>query len=354
MKRESFAQMFLLALFFVSFYLFYRIISPFLSTLVWAAVLTVIFYPVNRFLRRPLKASRGVAALLSTIAVVFLLVFPFALLAKLLAQQLVDVYKLLERSFAEGYWEKLWRTLQGSPLVKRLLELLSAGGQEVDLQGLILGQTRQLALYLANQTTAFLKGLSSAVFQFVLMVVALYYLFKDSDSMVERLKALLPFGPQEKEELLGRVVRMIYATLYGGLLVAALQGFLGGVGFWILGLPSPVFWGTVMAVLSFLPVIGAYLVWVPAAAVLILQGSYPKGLVLLGWGAAVVSTVDNFVRPLFISGRTKVHPLLLFFAILGGVKAFGLLGIVAAPLIVAFALAMLEFYSRPKEGSPAP
>lgn len=351
MRKESFAQILLLGLLFASFYLFFRIISPFLSTLVWAAVLAVMFQPVNRLLRRPLRGRKGLAALLSTAAVIFLIVFPFAFLVKLLAQELVDAYRVLERSFAEGYWERLWKALEASAPVKKLLDLLSSGGEEVDLEALVLGQVRHFALYLANQSASFIKGLSSAVFQFVLMVVALFYLFRDADAIVERMKLLLPLSQEEKEELLSRVVKMIHATLYGGLLVAVLQGFLGGVGFLVVGLPSPVLWGTVMAVLSFLPVVGAYLVWIPAAIVLLLQGSYLKALVLLGWGAAVVSSVDNFVRPLFISGRTKVHPLLLFFAILGGIKAFGLLGVVAAPLIVAFALAMLDFYTKPREES---
>lgn len=354
MRRESFAQLLLLALLFASFYLLFVIIHPFFSALVWAAVLAVIFHPVNRLSRWALRDRKGLAALLTTVAALLLIVFPFAFLAKLLGKELVDAYKLLERSFAEGYWERLWKAVESSPLLHKVLQFLEGEGASFDLEAFVLENARRLALYLANQSSALIKGLSSALLQFILMVVALFYLFRDGDSILERLKGLLPFGPQEKEELLSRIVQMIQATIYGGLLVAVVQGALGGLGFLLVGLPSPVLWGTVMALLSFLPVVGAYLVWVPAALFLLLAGSYLKALILFGWGIAVVSTVDNFIRPLFISGRTKVHPLLLFFAILGGIKAFGLLGVVAAPLIVAFSLAMLDFYTRSKEGASEP
>jgi predicted PurR-regulated permease PerM len=137
---------------------------------------------------------------------------------------------------------------------------------------------------------------------------------------------------------------MIYATIYGGILIAIIQGILGGVSFWALGLPSPIFWGTAMALLSFIPIGGTALIWAPAAIFLLIGGALLKGLILLGLGVFVISMVDNFLRPFFISAKTNIHPLLLFFAVLGGIQAFGLIGLVAGPLVATLFLTLIEIY----------
>jgi predicted PurR-regulated permease PerM len=137
---------------------------------------------------------------------------------------------------------------------------------------------------------------------------------------------------------------MIYATIYGGILIAIIQGLLGGLSFWVLGLPSPIFWGTAMALLSFIPIGGTALIWAPAAIILLIGGAILKGLILLGVGVVIISMVDNILRPLFISSKTNIHPLLLFFAVLGGIQAFGLIGLVAGPLIVTLFLTLIEIY----------
>lgn len=351
MKKEAFVSVLFFALLLVAFYLLFKITAPFLSALFWAAVFVVAFHPVNALLRRAFRQHKGVAAGICTLAVILLILVPLYFLVKVLGGELLDAYRALERALQEGKLELFIDRLEGSELLQRVLQLLY-GKAEVDLQSLLLDWARRLSLFLAGQSAAVLKRFSSALLQFVVMAVALFYLFRDGDLLVERLKGLLPLSEGEGDELLERIHRMIIATLYGGVLVALVQGGLGGLGFWMVGLPSPVFWGLVMAALSLLPIVGAYLVWVPAVLWLFfVQGETVRALVLLGWGLLIVSTVDNLLRPIFIGGRTKVHPLLLFFAILGGIKAFGLLGIVAAPVIVAFALAMLDFYTRPKPPS---
>lgn len=352
MKKGAFGNVFFLVLLFIALYLLFKITSPFLSALFWAAVFVVAFYPVNHLLRRVFGRHRGLAAGLCTLAVILLILIPFYFLLKVLGRELLDAYNLLERSIQEGKLQILLERLEGSRPVQRLLQLMYGESESVKLEDLLLEGGRRLSLFLAGQSTTVLKKFSSALLQFLVMAVALFYLFRDGDMLVERLKGFLPLSEGEGKELLERVHRMIIATLYGGVLVAVAQGGLGGVGFWMVGLPSPVFWGVVMAILSLLPIVGAYLVWGPAVLWLFfVKGETFKALLLLGWGLFVVSTVDNLLRPIFIGGKTKVHPLLLFFAILGGIKAFGVLGVVAAPVIVAFALAMLDFYTRPRPPS---
>jgi predicted PurR-regulated permease PerM len=140
------------------------------------------------------------------------------------------------------------------------------------------------------------------------------------------------------------MVDMIHATIYGGIVVALVQGGLGGLGFLFVGLPAPLFWGTVMAFLSFIPIVGAFLVWIPAVVILFAQGAHLKAVILFCWCTIVVSLSDNFLRPILISGRTQVHTLLLFFGILGGLKVFGFLGFIAGPLVITICLAVIDIY----------
>ena len=341
-------------LLFLAFYLFLKILLPFVASLFWAVIFVVAFYPVNRALKVLLRGRKGVSAGICTLMVVLLIVIPLLFLTTLLARELSQAYQYFENLIESGAFAKMIEELEDLKLIQRLLELLSNGNQPPQLEDALVILGQKITRFLASQTTLLVKKVSLGVVQFLVMLVAIFYLLRDGDLLLEKLKEVLPLEKGEKEELIRRIHEMIIASLYGNVLVAMVQGSLGGIGFWIVGLPSPILWGSVMALLSLLPVVGAYLVWIPASLWLFFgQGELWKALFLAGWGVLVVSTVDNFLRPIFISERVKVHPLLLFFAILGGIKAFGILGVVAAPVIVAFSLAIFDFYiKRPKPSQP--
>ena len=147
-----------------------------------------------------------------------------------------------------------------------------------------------------------------------------------------------------KENLTVMLTEVIRASIYGGVLVAGIQGALGGILFWALGLPSPIFWGAMMALLSLLPLVGPWFIYLPTATILIVSGSYVRGIVLLAVGIIIVSQSDNLIRPLIIGNRTKIPTMLLLFSIIGGIKVFGLLGLVLGPVIASIVLAFLEVY----------
>jgi predicted PurR-regulated permease PerM len=226
---------------------------------------------------------------------------------------------------------------------------LAGLGQHIDFSQanplpLLLKNLSQISTFIFNQTTTLLKGFSSFVAGFFFTLLALYYFFKDGSRLFARLKEIVPLPSKQRDLLIQRFKDMIYATIYGGLLIAMIQGLLGGLSFWVLGLPWPIFWGTAMALLSFIPIGGTALIWVPAAIILLIEGAVLKGLLLLGLGVFVISMVDNLLRPFFISTRTNIHPLLLFFAVLGGVQAFRLIGFVAGPLVATLFLTLIEIY----------
>jgi predicted PurR-regulated permease PerM len=215
---------------------------------------------------------------------------------------------------------------------------------QFDAIDFLLKNLKQISTFLFNQSSKIFTGLSTFTVEFFFTLLSLYYLFKDGNRLFERLKEIAPIPSKERDLVILRFKQMIYATIYGGLVVALVQGTLGGVIFWILGISSPVLWGTVMAFLSFIPIGGTALVWLPAAFLLMALGALLKGIILLLLGVFVISMVDNFLRPKLVSSRTNIHPLLLFFSVLGGVQAFGMIGLVAGPLVVTLCLTLIEIY----------
>ena len=345
MTREQFANLLLLALILVVFYLCYRVLEPFLVPLAWAAVLAVLFHPLHARLRRRLKGRDSLSALLITLLVVVLVLGPISSVGTLLVRELAETYRSLEAQVRQGQIPLL-EGLRHKPWVAALLDWIHTLIQErgVDLQEALLGSARQLSTRVLNQAAEAVRDVSRFLLNTILTLFALYYLLKDGEKLVNYLREVLPLPPTKKSYVFLRLQDVVGATMYGGVVVAAIQGTLGGLGFWVLGLPSPVLWGTVMAFLAFLPLVGPWLVWVPAAVWLGLQGSVLKAVVLLAWGGIAVGLVDNVLRPVLIGTRAGLHSLLVFFSILGGIAAFGFVGIVAGPLVMAVALAVLDLF----------
>jgi predicted PurR-regulated permease PerM len=343
MKREHIFLIFILFLAFLSIYLLYQILSPFLSSIVWAILLAMVLYPVYKKLRSLLRKKEILSALIMTLLVLVVIVLPFTLLMVSLASDVVNFYHQVEEMIKTGQLQAYFERVKELPILKSILARL---GQHIDLDPLplLLKNLNQISTFIFNQTTVLIKGLSTFVAGFFFTLLSLYYLFKDGSTLFEGLKETAPLPSKEKELLIQRFRDMIYATIYGGILIAVIQGILGGLSFWVLGLPSPIFWGTAMALLSFIPIGGTALIWAPTAVILLIGGALLKGILLLGIGAFVISMVDNLLKPFFISTRTKIHPLLLFFAVLGGIQAFGLIGVIAGPLIATFFLTLVEIY----------
>lgn len=344
MKREHVFVVILLFLVFLSFYLLYQILSPFLESILWAIFLAMIFYPGFKKLQRVLKRNGFLPALSMTIIVTLVIVIPFSYLIIFLANEIVDVYQSLEWMIKTGRLQAYLQQASSIPVLKEILTKLQEAFDfiRIDPTSLFLNNLQQIGTFLFNQSSKVLKGLSTFLFGFLLTLLSLHYLFKDGKHLTERLKEIIPLPEGQKNLLIGRFQEMVRAAIYGGGLIAIVQGAMGGLAFWILGLHSPVLWGTAMAFLSFIPIVGTALIWVPASIFLVIWGSLIKGIILLIIGVFGISLVDNFLRPHLISSKTQIHPLILFFAILGGINLFGIIGIIAGPLIVTVCLSLLK------------
>jgi len=208
----------------------------------------------------------------------------------------------------------------------------------------LLARLKGVSGQIAGQTLGFLGGLASFFIQMFFVVFTMYYFFKDGENISRTIRDSLPLEREQADGIISRTREVIDASVYGVLSIAIIQGILGGLAFWVLGLPSAIIWGVVMTFLSMVPMLGAFLVWVPGAIYLALTGHWAKAVMLAVWGTLVIGMVDNFLRPKLVGSRTRLHELLIFFAVLGGLNVFGVLGVVLGPVVVAITLALVDVY----------
>lgn len=323
------------------FYLFYMVLSPFLTTIAWAMVLSITFYPLyNVFLKlikRPWAAS-----LITLIIILMLIIGPFTYIVGSLVNEITDIYITIEDKGFETITK-----IQEHPRFASIFEKISSYKilEDFDLQEGTVTTLKAIGKYIAQHISDLFKNAVILIVSFVIMCLTIFYFLKDGAILTSYIKKLLPFTDKQKKRLEQRVKEMVIAAIYGGLAVGVAQGTLGGFAFFMFGISSPVFWGTTMAFFSLVPVFGTFLIWAPAGLILILSGSYAKGIGLLLFGMLVISTVDNIIKPLIIGRRTKLHILLVFFSVLGGIKFFGFLGFILGPLITALCLSLLEMYT---------
>ncbi|UCE25581.1 MAG: AI-2E family transporter [Candidatus Zixiibacteriota bacterium] len=343
MKREYI----LVSLFFliaaIVFYLFYQLIIPFFAPMAWAGVFAILFFPLYERLLQLIK-SKGLSSLLVCILIIVLIIGPITYLFVALVSEAANAVAKVNAMIKSGELEQLLSI--DLPWIEAAKEKLSKyyDLSKINLDEIVKQSMESVSGVILNQTSWLITNTTRLVFYFVLMIFTLYYFFKDGESLVHTTKRLMPLTANQVNVTFRQLHDVIQATMYGGVVVALIQGLIGGILFAIVGIPSPVFWGAIMAFLSIIPFVGAFIVYVPAGLILIIGGSYIKGIIVIAVGSVVISQIDNVLRPFLISGRTSMHPLLLFFTILGGIYLFGLLGIVLGPLIAAVFVTLLKIF----------
>ena len=352
MKREHIALTIFITLTVIAFYLFYSILRPFLASIIWGAVLAGIFYPVNAKLRRS-RLKDNLRAVIMCIIVVAVIIVPAVFLAVGLIGEVAGSYQRFKIAAESGQLDFILKP-HAYGWNERLKDFLSPyiDTSGLDIESLILVNLQRITGFLLKQVSNFVGNFSLAIASFAFAIFSMFFFLRDGDKLVDRMKELMPMSEDLKEHMSTRLREVIRATIYGGVLVAALEGIVGGFIFWFLGLPSPIFWGTLMGFLCLIPIVGPYLIYVPAAIILILSGAWIKGIVLLALGILVMNVSENLLRPVLISGKTRIPTLVLFFSILGGIRAFGLLGIILGPVLASIVLTLIEIY-KPRARKPA-
>jgi predicted PurR-regulated permease PerM len=356
---------FLILLAVLTLYLCYIIFYPFLRPLLAATVIAVVFFPVHARLAR-LIASPSLSALISTVMVVLIITIPAIMIGAAFSKEVAALYSFLDQKSEESGGL--------SPYLMHLIERpLGWVSQYFDVSQFNLGawlkeRLQQISAFLVAEAATVVGNVTSFVVNTVITLFTLFFLFREGRSARRRAAAILPLSTAQIDRLFTGIENTIIATVYGGIVVAIVQGALTGFALWLTGIHSPVLWGVVAAVFALIPLVGTAVVWVPAAIYLVATGDWVKGVLLAAWGAGVVGTVDNFLRPYLISGRVQMHTLLIFFAVFGGVQAFGFLGLFVGPVILAVTITVLgmlrdegrvwratwEVEAEPVADSPAP
>jgi predicted PurR-regulated permease PerM len=315
-------------------YVCWLMFQPFFNVLLWAAVLCVVFYPMHRRILAKTGTPTGAAAL-STLAVVLLILLPVTG---------ITIAVVHELSGAAAAFQATDHTWTAPPAAARALDFV---GRYVNIdresaRAFLAERMQTWGAALAASTLMVVGGAVGAITQTLLVVFTLFYFFRDGENIRRAAFDMVPLQRVQWQDIISRTKDVIAATVYGVLAISAIQGTLGAFIFWALGLPSPLLWGVVMFFMSMIPMAGAFLVWVPAALYLALMGSYTKAGILVVWGVLVIGSIDNVLSPKLVGRRACLHELLIFFAVLGGLQVFGVLGLVLGPVAVAMTLALIE------------
>ncbi|HKV03644.1 MAG TPA: AI-2E family transporter [Candidatus Acidoferrales bacterium] len=317
-------------------YLVYLVFAPFLVPLAWAAVLVVVSYPAYERLAR--RGNRTTAALAATAAVTLILIVPTLLVMIAFVRQGVNAVQSVQMQVANGHFtwvNDLWVRIQhrfpeaGSPDLARSLRRYG----------------EQAGEFVAAELGNILRNTALFLFHLGVTILAMFYLYRDGDSIVERLREVLPFESAQRERMLRDARSLIFASVTSSLVAAAAHGALGGTAFALTGIRAPIFWGVMMGFFSFVPLVGSALIWVPVSISLMAGGHLARGIILAVFCSVIVGLVDNLIRPWLISGRAEMGGLVVFISVLGGIAVFGMLGVVLGPIVVATAASVLDLYA---------
>ncbi len=308
-------------------YLVFRIVEPFLEPLAWSAVLAIIFYPAHKRIMRWLQPNR--AALVSTLGVTLLLIAPALVVLVYTAREALDATARLQATLMDPE-----KALPMHALTWMRHQLPQAW-QATDFSEPLRQGAERIATFMASRLAGLVKNLFNFFVDLFIVIFALFFMFRDSEEIVRGAGHLLPFDEAIQEEMLRESRDLIFASVAVALVIAVLQGALGGLAFTVGGISSPIFWAVLIAFFSLVPVVGSALIWVPAALFLAFSGHWGKGLAVVVICGGVAGIADNIVRPLLLRNRTHLNELLLFLGVLGGLEVFGLLGLVIGPTILA-------------------
>jgi predicted PurR-regulated permease PerM len=324
-------------------YLLFLLFKPFLTPLAWAAILAALFYSPHKQMER--LWGRTLAASASTAAVIIVVIVPAAIIMTAFVEEAAQAFGSVDISVQTRGFARL-QTIWTTGLANTL------GIELPNLEDLVKQATTWLATVIAGQAGVLLRNVVVIVVDVVVMLFAVFFFFRDGDVIMAAVRRVLPFEPEQSERMIAEAHELIHASVVAGLIVAVVQGALGGITFAALGIGAAVFWGVIMAFFALLPIAGAWIVWAPAAVWLMLTGRVGRGIVLIAIGAGVIGLVDNFLRPALLSGRTQLNGLLVFVSLLGGISAFGFLGLILGPVIMATAIGVIDVYTKDRRATP--
>ncbi len=332
-------------------YLTFQIIRPFLAPIGWAVVLSIVFYPLYVFILRYVR-WKSIASLITLVVIILVIIGPFSSITYLLVNEIQNI----PASLGGGTIESV-RGLFSHPgieyIVNKIGSLLNIPITGAELNKSIAAYASQIGNELLGRIPVGLGNVASVAANFILMAFSIFFILRDGADFLERSSNYMPFSAAQKKRLVTQIRDIVVSTIYGGVIVAILQGIIGGVSYALLGLSSPVLWGLATAISSFIPLLGTFAVWGILSAYLFFTGAAGKGIILVIIGIFGISMVDNILKPVLIGARTRMHVLVIFFSVLGGINQFGLIGLIMGPLVVALFFSVIEIFRNFEGGHHA-
>ncbi|MEX2333058.1 MAG: AI-2E family transporter [Pseudohongiella sp.] len=322
---------------------FLTILQPFWSSIFWACVMTLLFFPLQRKLQLKLNGRETLAALLTLLAGIFLVVIPVTVIAFAFVAEGAQLYELIENQEIEPE-QFLERIGSAVPIIPDVLDRL--GIDMSNVRSYLSDSAVSLSRLLSQEALNFGRNTVSFTVGIVLMLYLTFFLLRDGDKMMGWLGTAVPLEDDRRQLLFRKFTEVVRATVKGNLVVALVQGALGGLIFWILGITAPVLWAVVMAFLSLVPAVGAALVWVPVAIYLFATGNVLQGSILVAYGAIIIGLADNVLRPILVGRDTKLPDYIVLFSTLGGISLLGINGFVIGPLIAALFISFWATFSQ--------
>ncbi|MFP4377968.1 MAG: AI-2E family transporter [Spirochaetales bacterium] len=318
-------------------------LEQFLAPIVLAILLALLASPAYGWLRKK-ETKPNIAAMLVVIGTFLIVLIPMAGFLFLLVTQGVNIVRGATEQIEQGALQDLL----DAPFVQQIRTWLeqtlpSGAMEEFDLADRLRSVAESAASWLVDSGVSVFGDLFNIISDFFILLFLLFFLVRDGSKMADGLRELLPLHGRQTDRLYGKVKDVTNAVVFGTLAIAALQGLLGGVGFWIVGLPGLV-WGPVIGVASLVPIVGAGLVTIPAIVYLFLNQMWWQAIFFTLWAAVLVGGVDNYLRPFFMRGQARMSPFYIFLAVIGGLAAFGIAGLIFGPLIIAIAMVMVQIY----------
>jgi predicted PurR-regulated permease PerM len=325
------------------------ILLPYYGAVFWATVLAIVFAPAYRRLSRSMRQKRTLAALATVTIILLMVILPLTLVAALLVQEGFGVYERIQSGELNivRFFQQIFGALPA--WVTHLLDrfgLTDLGLMQERLSASLIKGSQFLAARVLNIG----QNTFDLIVNLFLVLYLLFFLLRDGDDLSKRIKDAIPLRAEQQGDLFNRFTTVIRATIKGNIVVAAVQGALGGLIFWFLGVHAPVLWAVLMALLSLVPAVGAGLVWLPVAIYFLVTGATWQGVVLIAYGALVIGLVDNVLRPILVGKDTKMPDYVVLISTLGGLAIFGLNGFVIGPVIAAMFMAAWDIFSASRAG----
>lgn len=345
--EEYYSKIFLIIIFALLVIISFMILKPLLAVIIGACLLAYIFFPLYKWMLKSVR-NKAVSALIIVVIILLLVLAPSFYVANALTKEGMTTYLLIKQTISTGKVFNVQCAENDTSLLCGINKKSEAFVSDPENKFYLETTLGKITQYIVNQTTDFIIGLPQIFVGFIIMLFAIFYLLKDHEFFVDKVIYWIPLKKSHKDHIIKEFKSLTFATIYGQFITALIQGAIATVTYLALGINSPIILGLLTAFFAFIPFIGTPIIWVPVSLHMLIGGDVIRGLILFAVGLFIISTIDNILRPIIIGNKTSLHPALIVVGIVGGMLAFGIIGLILGPLVISFLISFIEVYHKEK------